>query len=77
VRLTGCPLRCVYCDTTYAFSGGQTMTLEAILRRWRATERITSPSLAANRCAEELFVLLRALCDAAMRSRWKRAERWM
>ena len=22
VRLTGCPLRCVYCDTTYSFSGG-------------------------------------------------------
>ena len=22
VRLTGCPLRCQYCDTTYAFSGG-------------------------------------------------------
>jgi 7-carboxy-7-deazaguanine synthase len=31
VRLTGCPLRCVYCDTTYAFSGGQSMSLEAIL----------------------------------------------
>ena len=27
VRLTGCPLRCTYCDTAYAFSGGQTMTL--------------------------------------------------
>lgn len=31
VRLTGCPLRCEYCDTTYAFSGGQSMTLEAII----------------------------------------------
>lgn len=31
VRLTGCPLRCGYCDTTYAFTGGQSMTLEAIL----------------------------------------------
>ena len=31
VRLTGCPLRCHYCDTAYAFSGGQHMTLEAIL----------------------------------------------
>ncbi|MGM0691593.1 MAG: hypothetical protein ACQES3_08690, partial [Pseudomonadota bacterium] len=25
VRLTGCPLRCVYCDTAYAFTGGERM----------------------------------------------------
>ena len=31
VRLVGCPLRCVWCDTTYAFSGGQTMALPEIL----------------------------------------------
>lgn len=31
IRLTGCPLRCVYCDTTYAFSGGERMSLEDIL----------------------------------------------
>lgn len=31
VRLTGCPLRCRWCDTEYAFSGGQSMTLEAIV----------------------------------------------
>lgn len=31
VRLTGCPLRCGYCDTAYAFTGGQWMTLKAIL----------------------------------------------
>jgi len=30
VRLTGCPLRCGYCDTAYAFSGGEWMTLDAI-----------------------------------------------
>ncbi|WP_263080174.1 7-carboxy-7-deazaguanine synthase QueE [Endozoicomonas sp. Mp262] len=30
VRLTGCPLRCVWCDTEYAFQGGEKMTLEAI-----------------------------------------------
>ncbi len=33
VRLTGCPLRCVYCDTAYAFSGGELMQLEEILDR--------------------------------------------
>ncbi|MCZ4129048.1 7-carboxy-7-deazaguanine synthase QueE [Stutzerimonas balearica] len=31
VRLTGCPLRCHYCDTAYAFSGGEAMTLDAIV----------------------------------------------
>jgi 7-carboxy-7-deazaguanine synthase len=31
VRLTGCPLRCVYCDTAYAFSGGEKRTIEKIL----------------------------------------------
>ncbi|TXH51704.1 MAG: 7-carboxy-7-deazaguanine synthase QueE, partial [Cellvibrionales bacterium] len=32
VRLTGCPLRCVYCDTAYAFEGGQSMTVDAIVQ---------------------------------------------
>jgi 7-carboxy-7-deazaguanine synthase len=31
IRLTGCPLRCVYCDTEYAFTGGKKMSMEAIL----------------------------------------------
>lgn len=35
VRLTGCPLRCGYCDTAYAFSGGELRTLDAILEEVR------------------------------------------
>jgi len=31
VRLTGCPLRCTYCDTAYAFTGGQNMSVQEIL----------------------------------------------
>ena len=31
IRLTGCPLRCTYCDTTYAFSGGTLMSFDEIL----------------------------------------------
>jgi len=31
VRLTGCPLRCVWCDTAYAFQGGERMTLDEVL----------------------------------------------
>ncbi|OUY08165.1 7-carboxy-7-deazaguanine synthase QueE [Acinetobacter populi] len=33
VRLTGCPLRCHYCDTTYSFEGGKRMTLEDIYQQ--------------------------------------------
>ncbi len=33
VRLTGCPLRCVWCDTTYSFHGGDKVPLEEILAR--------------------------------------------
>lgn len=36
VRLTGCPLRCTWCDTAYAFHGGEKMTLAAILEQVRA-----------------------------------------
>jgi len=36
VRLTGCPLRCQYCDTEYAFSGGELMALDSILAQIRA-----------------------------------------
>ena len=35
IRLTGCPLRCHYCDTEYAFSGGELLTLSEILDRVR------------------------------------------
>ena len=31
VRLTGCPLRCVYCDTAYAFSGGEWRSIDSIV----------------------------------------------
>ena len=33
IRLTGCPLRCIWCDTAYAFNGGQKMSLDAILQQ--------------------------------------------
>ena len=35
VRLTGCPLRCVWCDTAYAFHGGEKMSLEDIVEEVR------------------------------------------
>lgn len=36
VRLTGCPLRCVWCDTEYAFHGGERLSLEAIVSQVRS-----------------------------------------
>ncbi len=33
IRLTGCPLRCQYCDTSYAFSGGEVMLFEDIIHQ--------------------------------------------
>jgi 7-carboxy-7-deazaguanine synthase len=38
VRLTGCPLRCVYCDTAYAFSGGERMSQETIVEQVRSMD---------------------------------------
>lgn len=65
VRLTGCPLRCTYCDTSYAFSGGQSMTPAEILaevasHRARYVTVTGGEPLAQKNCLE----LLCALCDA-------------
>jgi 7-carboxy-7-deazaguanine synthase len=65
VRLTGCPLRCQYCDTAYAFTGGQNMALQAIVDEVRryATRYVTvtgGEPLAQKNC----LPLLRLLCDA-------------
>jgi 7-carboxy-7-deazaguanine synthase len=65
VRLTGCPLRCSYCDTAYAFSGGQSMSLSAILEETgrhgaRYVTVTGGEPLAQKGCLE----LLRTLCDA-------------
>ncbi len=65
VRLTGCPLRCQYCDTSYAFSGGEFFSVEAIMARVRQwpVRHVTvtgGEPLAQKACLD----LLRHLCDA-------------
>lgn len=64
IRLTGCPLRCAYCDTAYAFEGGEKMSFAEILdevSRYQ-TRYITvtgGEPLAQPQCID----LLRRLCD--------------
>jgi len=65
VRLTGCPMRCTYCDTAYAFSGGSNMEMADILAKVAefGTKYVTvtgGEPLAQKEC----YVLLQALCDA-------------
>jgi 7-carboxy-7-deazaguanine synthase len=65
IRLTGCPLRCVYCDTQYAFYGGEWRTVDELLQvardsRVRHVCVTGGEPLAQKACLE----LLAALCDA-------------
>lgn len=65
VRLTGCPLRCGYCDTAYAFQGGESLELDEILKRVAShgARHITvtgGEPLAQKDC----LPLLNRLCDA-------------
>jgi 7-carboxy-7-deazaguanine synthase len=65
VRLTGCPLRCVWCDTEYAFSGGTTMALSEILARVAAFGCATVCVTGGEPLAQKACLpLLTALCDA-------------
>lgn len=64
VRLTGCPMRCTYCDTEYAFSGGGNLEIVDILQKVAGfgTKYVTvtgGEPLAQKEC----YVLLKALCD--------------
>jgi 7-carboxy-7-deazaguanine synthase len=65
VRLTGCPMRCVYCDTEYAFSGGSNMSLDQIMQKVagygaRYVTVTGGEPLAQKKC----LGLLNGLCDA-------------
>jgi 7-carboxy-7-deazaguanine synthase len=65
VRLTGCPLRCGYCDTAYAFQGGTWYEIEAILQQVAhfGVSHVTvtgGEPLAQRSC----LGLLQSLCDA-------------
>lgn len=65
VRLTGCPLRCSWCDTTYAFTGGETLALAEILVRVAAhAPRHVCVTGGEPLAQKNCLLLLSALCDA-------------
>ena len=65
VRLTGCPLRCTWCDTTYSFQGGERRVLEDVVREVSGFQTrhvcVTGGEPLAQRAC---LPLLSALCDA-------------
>lgn len=65
IRLTGCPLRCGYCDTEYAFTGGQMQTVDSLLEKVRAySTRYVCVTGGEPLAQKECSDLLVALCDA-------------
>ncbi|WP_043771433.1 7-carboxy-7-deazaguanine synthase QueE [Algiphilus aromaticivorans] len=65
VRLTGCPLRCSYCDTEYAFHGGERMAMDDVLQHVADTGvRHVCVTGGEPLAQKECKKLLAALCDA-------------
>ena len=65
VRLTGCPLRCVWCDTTYSFGGGKPATIESVLAEVaKYPARQVCVTGGEPLAQKECLTLLTALCDA-------------
>ncbi|HZT59889.1 MAG TPA: radical SAM protein [Pyrinomonadaceae bacterium] len=64
VRLTGCPMRCTWCDSEYTFTGGARVSIEDVMRQVRAfgcqLVEVTGGEPLAQR---EAFELVRRLCD--------------
>jgi 7-carboxy-7-deazaguanine synthase len=64
VRLTGCPMRCVWCDSEYTFTGGEHISLDDVLAQVRALNcqlvEVTGGEPLAQR---EAFTLITRLCD--------------
>ena len=65
VRLTGCPLRCVYCDTEYAFSGGELLGIDQVLDQVAAyAPRYVTVTGGEPLAQKNCLTLLSRLCDA-------------
>ncbi len=69
IRLTGCPLRCVYCDTVYAFEGGTRHSLEDILAQVSTFKPVSSVCVTGGEplAQPNCLPLLTLLCDAGFK----------
>jgi len=78
VRLTGCPLRCQYCDTAYAFSGGELCTLQEILAQVATYQpRYVCVTGGEPLAQPNCIPLLQQLCDAGYQVSLKPAVPWI
>lgn len=65
IRLTGCPLRCQYCDTAYAFKGGKILSIEDILTKISTYQTPYVCVTGGEPLAQpNALLLLQTLCDA-------------
>jgi 7-carboxy-7-deazaguanine synthase len=64
VRLTGCPMRCVWCDSEYTFTGGEHISLEDVMAQVRAYGcRLVEVTGGEPLAQREAFELIKRLCD--------------
>src|SRR6476660_2123990 len=64
VRLTGCPMRCVWCDSEYTFSGGNHISIAEIVKQVRAFgARLVEITGGEPLAQQEAQTLISRLCD--------------
>jgi 7-carboxy-7-deazaguanine synthase len=64
VRLTGCPMRCTWCDSEYTFTGGERVSIEDVMRQVRAYGcQLVEVTGGEPLAQKEAFELIRRLCE--------------
>ncbi|HEY0007035.1 MAG TPA: radical SAM protein [Pyrinomonadaceae bacterium] len=64
VRLTGCPMRCVWCDSEYTFTGGEHLSIDDVMAQVRAFGcRLVEVTGGEPLAQREAFTLIERLCD--------------
>lgn len=64
IRLSGCPMRCVWCDSEYTFTGGEHISIENVMEQVRAFDRPLVEVTGGEPLVQaEAFILIERLCD--------------